>query len=93
MRTCQTLSVSFLCCQIQLYFESPLAMAETLLIDLFKQLSSIAVQLAKQEINLLVGVDEVQKLQGKLGIRDGHTHWVMDIQPYPIQLFWVIPNS
>ena len=26
-------------------------------------------------------------------IRDGHTHWVMDIQPYPIQLFWVIPNS
>ena len=24
---------------------------------------------------------------------DGHTHWVMDIQPYPIQLFWVIPNS
>ena len=25
--------------------------------------------------------------------RDGHTHWVMDIQPYPIQLFWVIPNS
>ena len=22
--------------------------------------------------------------------RDGHTHWVMDIQPYPIQMFWVI---
>ena len=43
-------------------------MAETLLIDLFKQLSSIAVQLAKQEINLLVGVDEeVQKLQDRLG--------------------------
>ncbi|XP_050278693.1 putative disease resistance protein RGA3 [Quercus robur] len=44
-------------------------MADTLLIDLFKQLGSIAVQLAKQEINLLVGVDEeVQKLQGKLGM-------------------------
>nr|XP_023904532.1 disease resistance protein RGA2-like isoform X2 [Quercus suber] len=43
-------------------------MAETLLIDLFKQLGSIAVQLAKQEINLLVGVDEeVQKLQDRLG--------------------------
>ena len=25
--------------------------------------------------------------------RDGHTHWVMDIQPYPIQMFWVIPDS
>ena len=47
MRTCQTLSVSFLCCQIQLYFGSPLAMgpmADALLIDLFKQLGSIAVQ-------------------------------------------------
>ena len=44
-------------------------MADTLLIDLFKQLGSIAVQLAKQEINLLVAVDEeVQKLQGKLGM-------------------------
>ena len=44
-------------------------MADTLLIDLFKQLRSIAVQLAKQESNLLVGVDEeVQKLQGKLGM-------------------------
>ncbi|XP_030964869.1 putative disease resistance protein RGA1 [Quercus lobata] len=44
-------------------------MADTLLIDLFKQLGSIAVQLAKQEINLLVGVDEeVQKLRGKLGM-------------------------
>ncbi|KAM3684018.1 hypothetical protein ACJW31_11G010300 [Castanea mollissima] len=43
-------------------------MAETLLIDLFKQLGSIAVQLAKQEINLLIGVDEeVQKLQDRLG--------------------------
>ena len=29
----------------------------------------------------------------KVLIRDGHTHWVMDIQPYPIQLFWVIPSS
>ncbi|KAL4597832.1 hypothetical protein ACB092_11G016900 [Castanea dentata] len=44
-------------------------MADTLLIDLFKKLGSIAVQLAKQEINLLVAVDEeVQKLQGKLGM-------------------------
>uniref|UniRef100_A0A7N2LL13 Disease resistance protein RGA3 n=1 Tax=Quercus lobata TaxID=97700 RepID=A0A7N2LL13_QUELO len=44
-------------------------MADTLLIDLFKQLGSIAVQLAKQEINLLVGVDEeVQKLQDRLGM-------------------------
>ncbi|XP_030964867.1 putative disease resistance protein RGA3 [Quercus lobata] len=44
-------------------------MADTLLIDLFKKLGSIAVQLAKQEINLLVGVDkEVQKLQDKLGM-------------------------
>ncbi|KAL0009482.1 hypothetical protein SO802_010984 [Lithocarpus litseifolius] len=44
-------------------------MADTLLIDLFKQLASIAVQLAKQEINLLVGVDEeVQKLQDRLGM-------------------------
>ncbi|KAL4597841.1 hypothetical protein ACB092_11G017300 [Castanea dentata] len=43
-------------------------MADTLLIDLFKQLGSIAFQLAKQEINLLVGVDEeVQKLQDRLG--------------------------
>ena len=25
--------------------------------------------------------------------RDDHTHWVMDIQPYPIQLFRVIPGS
>ena len=25
--------------------------------------------------------------------RDGHTRWVMDIQPYPIQMFWVIPDS
>ena len=25
--------------------------------------------------------------------RDGHTHWVMDILPYPIQMFWVIPGS
>ena len=41
--------------------------ADALLTDLFKQLASIAVQLAKQEIKLLVGVDEeVQKLQDKL---------------------------
>uniref|UniRef100_A0A7N2LTM2 Disease resistance protein RGA3 n=2 Tax=Quercus lobata TaxID=97700 RepID=A0A7N2LTM2_QUELO len=41
---------------------------DALLTDLFKQLASIAVQLAKQEIKLLVGVDEeVQKLQDKLG--------------------------
>ena len=25
--------------------------------------------------------------------RDGHTHWVMDILPYSIQMFWVIPVS
>ena len=25
--------------------------------------------------------------------RDGHTHWVMDIQSYPIQMFRVIPGS
>ncbi|KAL4629304.1 hypothetical protein ACB092_05G296300 [Castanea dentata] len=43
--------------------------ADALLTDLFKQLASISVQLAKQEIKLLVGVDdEVQKLQDKLGI-------------------------
>nr|XP_023922885.1 putative disease resistance protein RGA3 [Quercus suber] len=42
--------------------------ADALLTDLFKQLASISVQLAKQEIKLLVGVDEeVQKLQDKLG--------------------------
>ena len=41
---------------------------QSLLIDLSKQLGSIAIQLAKQEIKLLVGVDEeVQKLQDKLG--------------------------
>ena len=28
-----------------------------------------------------------------LSIRDGHTHWVMDIQPYPIQMFWIILSS
>ena len=65
----KTLCYFFLVLSIQLYFESPLAVADILLIDLFKQLGSIAVQLAKQEINLLVGVDEeVQKLQGKLGM-------------------------
>ena len=43
-------------------------MADKLLIDLFKQLGSITFQLAKQEIKLLVGVDEeVQKLQDRLG--------------------------
>ncbi|XP_075664813.1 putative disease resistance protein RGA3 [Castanea sativa] len=43
-------------------------MADALLTDLSKQLASIAFQLAKQEIKLLVGVDEeVQKLQDKLG--------------------------
>ena len=26
-------------------------------------------------------------------VRDGHTHWVMDIQPYLIQMFRVIPSS
>nr|XP_023873951.1 putative disease resistance protein RGA3 [Quercus suber]XP_023873952.1 putative disease resistance protein RGA3 [Quercus suber]XP_023873953.1 putative disease resistance protein RGA3 [Quercus suber]XP_023873954.1 putative disease resistance protein RGA3 [Quercus suber]XP_023873955.1 putative disease resistance protein RGA3 [Quercus suber]XP_023873956.1 putative disease resistance protein RGA3 [Quercus suber]XP_023873957.1 putative disease resistance protein RGA3 [Quercus suber]XP_02387395 len=41
--------------------------ADALLTDLFKQLVSISVRLAKQEIKLLVGVDEeVQKLQDKL---------------------------
>nr|POE83727.1 hypothetical protein CFP56_06052 [Quercus suber] len=41
---------------------------DALLTDLFKQLASISVQLAKQEIKLLVGIDEeVQKLQDKLG--------------------------
>ena len=32
----------------------------------------------------------------KLGLpagRDGHTHWVMDILPYLIQMFWIIPGS
>nr|XP_023887279.1 putative disease resistance protein RGA3 [Quercus suber] len=43
-------------------------MADALLTDLFERLASIAVQLAKQEIKLLLGVDEeVQKLQDKLG--------------------------
>ncbi|XP_030941650.1 putative disease resistance protein RGA3 [Quercus lobata] len=43
-------------------------MADALLTDLFNQLASITVQLAKEEIKLLVGVDEeVQKLQDKLG--------------------------
>ncbi|KAF3946496.1 hypothetical protein CMV_027245 [Castanea mollissima] len=43
-------------------------MAEALLIDLVKEVGSIVFQVAKQEINLLVGVDEeVQKLQGKFG--------------------------
>ena len=42
--------------------------ADALLTDLFKQLASISVQLAKQEIKLLFGVDEeVQKLEDKLG--------------------------
>ena len=42
--------------------------ADALLTDLFEQLASIAVQLAKQEIKLLVGVDEeVQRLQDRLG--------------------------
>nr|XP_023919561.1 disease resistance protein RGA2-like [Quercus suber] len=44
-------------------------MADTLLIDLFKKVGSIVFQVAKQEINLLVGVDEeVQKLQDRLGM-------------------------
>ena len=44
-------------------------MAETLLIDLFKEVGSIVFQVAKQEVNLLVGVDEeVQQLQDKLGM-------------------------
>ncbi|KAF3952751.1 hypothetical protein CMV_021721 [Castanea mollissima] len=43
-------------------------MADTLLIDLFKEVGSIVFQVAKQEIELLVGVDEeVQKLQDRLG--------------------------
>ncbi|KAF3959540.1 hypothetical protein CMV_015661 [Castanea mollissima] len=43
-------------------------MADTLLIDLFKDVASIVFQVAKQEIELLVGVDEeVQKLQDRLG--------------------------
>ena len=25
--------------------------------------------------------------------KDGHTQWVMDILPYPIQMYWVIPGS
>ncbi|XP_030958464.1 putative disease resistance protein RGA3 [Quercus lobata] len=42
-------------------------MADTLLIHLFKTLGSITGQIAKQEIKLLVGVEEeVQKLQDKL---------------------------
>ena len=36
-------------------------MADTLLIDLFKRLASITVQLAKQEINLLVGCLETNE--------------------------------
>ncbi|KAK4587566.1 hypothetical protein RGQ29_018825 [Quercus rubra] len=41
---------------------------QSLLIDLFKQLASTTVQLSKEEIKLLVGVDEeVQKLQDNLG--------------------------
>ena len=36
-------------------------MADTLLIDLFKQLASITVQLAKQEINLLAGCLETNE--------------------------------
>ncbi|KAF3949324.1 hypothetical protein CMV_024794 [Castanea mollissima] len=43
-------------------------MADTLLIDLFKDVASFVFQVAKQEIELLVGVDEeVQKLQDRLG--------------------------
>ena len=30
---------------------------------------------------------------GIIATRDGHTHWVMDIQPYPIQMFQVILGS
>ena len=42
--------------------------ADALLTDLFKQLVSTTAQLSKEEIKLLVGVDEeVQKLQDKLG--------------------------
>ena len=26
-------------------------------------------------------------------VRDGHTQWVMDIKPYLIQMFWLIPVS
>ena len=43
-------------------------MADTILIELFKEVGSIVFQVAKQEIKSLVGVDEeVQKLQGRLG--------------------------
>ena len=44
-------------------------MADTILIDLFKEVGKFVFQVAKQEIKSLVGVDEeVQKLQGKLGM-------------------------
>ena len=43
-------------------------MADTILIELFKEVGSIVFQVAKQEIKSLVGVDEeVQKLQDRLG--------------------------
>ncbi|KAF3963897.1 hypothetical protein CMV_011754 [Castanea mollissima] len=43
-------------------------MADALLTELFKDVASIVFQVAKQEIELLVGVDEeVQKLQDRLG--------------------------
>ncbi|XP_030965179.1 putative disease resistance protein RGA3 [Quercus lobata] len=43
-------------------------MADELLIELFKLVGPIVLEVTKQEINLLVGVDdEVQKLQGRLG--------------------------
>ncbi|KAL0009473.1 hypothetical protein SO802_010975 [Lithocarpus litseifolius] len=44
-------------------------MADELLIELFDLVGPIVFEVAKQEINLLVGVDEeVRKLQGKLGM-------------------------
>ena len=50
---------------------------------------------------LLVVGTRLHRLMGELMflhldmvlIRDGHTHWVMDIQPYSIQMFRVIPGS
>ncbi|XP_065638717.1 putative disease resistance protein RGA3 [Quercus suber] len=42
-------------------------MADTILIELFKEVGSIVFQVAKQEIKSLVGVDEVQKLQDRFG--------------------------
>ena len=41
----------------------------------------------------MLGVETIAQLIPLAQLRDGHIQWVMDIQPYPIQMFQVILGS